>query len=967
LIAAFLLFSQIALAAQTNEELEVRSHLEYFVPEPLEPELSSDGKSLYNASPPIVYIANPEPPRTVRRISAPANLLTTPTSASATFIITYVPSGQTDEWGEPCSTFPDNAKTVFNAAANIWSNIIQSSVPITIRACWASLSGGTLGYAGGGPLHRDFSGAPRANTWYVGALANALGGSDLDPAKFDMHITYNSNFTWYYGTDGNTPSGQYDLLSVVLHEIAHGLGFSGSMSYSGGQGSWGYSTGYPNVYDVFMRDGSGIELINTLVYPNPSTALGTALTSNNLWFHGANAMAANGGQRVKMYAPSTWASGSSYSHLDYATFNDTINELMVYAISAGESIHDPGPVTKGLFKDIGWQVSVSCTYSISPTSMSFSAGGGTGSVSVTTQSGCAWTAAESLDWATITSGSSGAGSGTVNYSVSANSSSSSRIGNMTIAGKTFVITQAGTVIGNNILLNPGFESGSVIWAEYSSAGYQIILQDSYNAHTGSWFAWMGGSNNLTEYIYQDVTIPSDTTGAYVQFWYRIATEETTAITPYDILYVQIRRPSDNTVLATISTLSNLNKTTGWVQSPQYDISSFKGQTIRLMFYSTTDSFYPTSFMIDDVNLTVSVSQGGIFVGDFNGDGMSDILTREPSTGGAVIRQSKISGTNWNGWQNYWAAWPSNHSEIYVGDYNGDGRKDILTRDPATGNAVMRLSVVSGGNWAGWSNVWAAWPASFSKVYVGDYNGDGKDDILTVNPATGAGVLRQSAGAAGAWTGWTNYWAPLPTSHTEIYVGNFNGDGRKDILTRDPATGNAVMRLSLVSGGNWAGWSNVWAAWPASFSKVYVGDYNGDGKDDILTVNPATGAGVLRQSAGAAGTWTGWTNYWAPLPSSHTEIYVGNFNGDGRKDILTRDPATGNAVMRQSLVTGGNWSGWQNYWAAWPMSYSMVYVGDYNGGGVSDILTANPSGGAVMRQSIVSGGNWAGWQNYWAGW
>jgi hypothetical protein len=152
-----------------------------------------------------------------------------------------------------------------------------------------------------------------------------------------------------------------------------------------------------------------------------------------------------------------------------------------------------------------------------------------------------------------------------------------------------------------------------------------------------------------------------------------------------------------------------------------------------------------------------------------------------------------------------------------------------------------------------------------------------------------------------------------------------------------------------------------------YSKVYVGDFNGDGKDDILTINPSTGAGVLRQSAGGSGAWTGWTNYWAPLPTSHTEVYVGDFNGDGRADILTRDPSTGNAVMRLSMTSGGNWSSWTNYWAAWPVSYSGVNVGDYNGGGVSDILTTDPvTGNTVLRQSVVTSGSWSGWSNKWAG-
>ena len=67
-------------------------------------------------------------------------------------------------------------------------------------------------------------------------------------------------------------------------------------------------------------------------------------------------MAANGGVRVKIYAPSAWASGSSYAHLDYSTFQGGANRLMVYAISSGVSTHDPGPVTKGLLKDLGWSI-----------------------------------------------------------------------------------------------------------------------------------------------------------------------------------------------------------------------------------------------------------------------------------------------------------------------------------------------------------------------------------------------------------------------------------------------------------------------------------------------------------------------------------------------------------------------------------------------------------------------------------
>jgi len=344
------------------------SAAEYLGPKPLEPQLSSDGNTLYNAIPTVALRVDTNPPPDQERIPARFDMLTLPETATATFSITYVPNGGKENlFGKTCTTFPEEAKAPFNAAAALWGNLLQSSVPITINACWADFGDSEyLGFSGGVTIHRDFSGAPLKNTWYSSSLANALHGSYLDSSKFDMHITYNSNYSWYYGTDGLTPMGKHDLMTVVLHEIAHGLNFSGSMWNSKGTGSWGYGDGtaYPAIYDTFMKDGAGKLLIDTGVYANPSAALGRALTSNNIWFHGAKATAANTGQRVKMYAPSTWIDASSYSHLDYDTFVVGENRLMVYAIPSGRSTHDPGPVTLGILKDMGWPDAVECKATI---------------------------------------------------------------------------------------------------------------------------------------------------------------------------------------------------------------------------------------------------------------------------------------------------------------------------------------------------------------------------------------------------------------------------------------------------------------------------------------------------------------------------------------------------------------------------------------------------------------------------
>jgi len=98
--------------------------------------------------------------------------------------------------------------------------------------------------------------------------------------------------------------------------------------------------------------------------------------------------------------------------------------------------------TKTAWDDYG--NSVPCTYSISPSSGNYSSEGGTGTINVSTQSGCQWHATESLSWVSITSGSTGNGSGSVHYSVSANNTTSSRTGTISVADRTFTISQDGT-------------------------------------------------------------------------------------------------------------------------------------------------------------------------------------------------------------------------------------------------------------------------------------------------------------------------------------------------------------------------------------------------------------------------------------------------------------------------------------------------------------------------------------------
>ena len=152
--------------------------------------------------------------------------------------------------------------------------------------------------------------------FYPVGLANQLVGDDIDPDSPDINATFDSATDWYLGTDGNPAANQIDFVSVVLHEIGHGLGFAGSATWNeDGTGSFLAGTTL-FAFDNFVEQGDGTA-VGTLASDGP--ALGAALISDDLFWNGAGALAASSGP-IKMYAPNPWNGGSSYSHFDEATY-----------------------------------------------------------------------------------------------------------------------------------------------------------------------------------------------------------------------------------------------------------------------------------------------------------------------------------------------------------------------------------------------------------------------------------------------------------------------------------------------------------------------------------------------------------------------------------------------------------------------------------------------------------------------
>jgi hypothetical protein len=237
----------------------------------------------------------------------------------------------------------------------ILEGILPPDLKMTIKASWTKISSaGVLGnssitgFAAGWGIN-----ALNPLAYYPVTVAEKISGRSLNfDTEADVELVLNSTVKWYLGTDGNTPTSRYDLVTVVLHELCHGLGFFDSMNTEGTTGSYGIN-GYPVIYDTFVENLAGNKLTDTTLYKQNSSELYNELTGGQLYFNGPLSRRYLNGDRARLYAPSEWDPGSSISHLDELR-TAQVNSLMTPYIDFGEAIHDPGNLTLSILGDLGW-------------------------------------------------------------------------------------------------------------------------------------------------------------------------------------------------------------------------------------------------------------------------------------------------------------------------------------------------------------------------------------------------------------------------------------------------------------------------------------------------------------------------------------------------------------------------------------------------------------------------------------
>ncbi len=342
------------------------------------------------------------------------------------------------------------------------------------------------------------------------------------------------------------------------------------------------------------------------------------------------------------------------------------------------------------------------------------------------------------------------------------------------------------------------------------------------------------------------------------------------------------------------------------------VASFDGidGTDLLQRDPVTSEWYATSF-VDGSFQTIKVGhwdQHANWVDldtiDFWGTGREGIIGRNVQTNEWQLLWSVGSGFASSG-VSVWA--PGNYVDAQVADTDHDGREELIARQVATGHWYRMWSTPSFIP----TELLAAWRpgASYDLVRQGDFNSDSHADWIGLETGTGQWNALLSSGTTG-------YTTATYTSSTANYqarnasVGDFDVDGRLDVMSQDAGTNNWQM-VTVNNGQLTANRFQPWTAYGANWLDPVTADFTGDGDADLLARDAQTGDWWLTSINVTTPTTTRIAN-WSGVPQWE-QLQSIDYDGNGSADVIARDPASGNwSVLRtvNGVVTSSvaaNWS------------------------------------------------------------
>ncbi len=261
-------------------------------------------------------------------------------SADITFNVIYDDVNGNSNFGFDDPTLGATRRSTVNAVLDYINTVVDHTGSADIQFLTSNNAPGSGTLASAGPLF--FSGPAGFTNGFL--FDHATSGNDPFAGAVDAQARVNFGRTWNSGLGG--PAGnEFDLFSVLLHEISHAMGYLSFLEANGnGQGS---GNNVYSVYDSFLERGNGTQLFSGINFVGSPADL----TSGDLFFDGAGARAGNNGNPVEVYAPSSFNSGSSIGHLDPGAHSGSV---MNPGIAPGVTKRVYSSEDLGVLSDIGW-------------------------------------------------------------------------------------------------------------------------------------------------------------------------------------------------------------------------------------------------------------------------------------------------------------------------------------------------------------------------------------------------------------------------------------------------------------------------------------------------------------------------------------------------------------------------------------------------------------------------------------
>ena len=366
-----------------------------------------------------------------------------------------------------------------------------------------------------------------------------------------------------------------------------------------------------------------------------------------------------------------------------------------------------------------------------------------------------------------------------------------------------------------------------------------------------------------------------------------------------------------------------------------------GRSNIVLFSVTTNT--PSILLAETDYLTGSRSQA-MAAADFNGDGRIDLAVGNLDSATVSIFLGNGDGT-FKAHADFQTGLDPN--SLVTADFNGDGKPDL-----ALANGSGTVSVLLGnGDGSFQPHVdYAAGPAADS-LTAGDFNGDGKLDLVVVNNNSNqSGTISVLLGNGdGTFQSHVDY--PVGTGPYSIAVGDFDRDGRLDLVVANYPVDDTVS--VLLGNGDGTFKPQVTYAVGRQPDSVAAGDLNGDGKLDLAVSNFADGTLSVLLGNGD-GTFHAHVDY--PAGRVPSTVIIGDFNGDGKLDLATSNYAPGGYTVPPGYINilFGNGDGTfqtPTAFVAGP-NPATVAVADFNNDGTLDFVTGSVPGPGSATFSVL---------------